>query len=121
MKLVTLFRFRLKAELEQRERRLKEQVSSLSEKLSRGETGAKDSISTRKTADKGTVLQPKAFARLLIVATPLKPACIQVRKHLAEQKEALALEHGQRLALLRGARSSLLRLGLGFRLATLNP
>lgn len=112
MKLVTLFPFRLKAELEQRERRLKEQVSSLSEKLSRGETGAKDSISTRKNADKGTVLQPKAFAHLLIVNPP-KPACIQVRKHLAEQKEALALEHGQRLALLRGARSSLLRLGLG--------
>jgi hypothetical protein len=30
-----------------------------------------------------------------------------VRKHLAEQKEALAMEHGQRLAALRGARESL--------------
>jgi hypothetical protein len=57
--LVTRFPFRLKAELEQRERRLKEQVSSLSEKLSRGETGAKDSMSTRKSADKGTVPQPQ--------------------------------------------------------------
>ncbi len=50
-------RIRLKAELEQRERRLKEQVSSLSEKLSLGETGSKDSLSRRNT-DKGTVLQP---------------------------------------------------------------
>ena len=30
-----------------------------------------------------------------------------MRKHLAEQKEALALEHGQRLAQLRGGRQSL--------------
>ncbi len=50
-------RIRLKAELEQRERRLKEQVSSLSEKLSLGETGSKDSLSRRNT-DKGTVLLP---------------------------------------------------------------
>ena len=55
--LVTRFPFRLKAELEQRERRLKEQVSSLSEKLSLGETGSKDSLSRRNT-DKGTVLLP---------------------------------------------------------------
>lgn len=51
------FRIRLKAELEQRERRLKEQVSTLSEKLSRGETGPKDALA-RRNADKGTVLQP---------------------------------------------------------------
>jgi hypothetical protein len=30
-----------------------------------------------------------------------------VRKHLAEQKEALALEHGQKLAQLRSARATL--------------
>ena len=54
--LIIWFRIRLKAELEQRERRLKEQVSSLSEKLSRGEMGSKDALS-RKIADKGTVLK----------------------------------------------------------------
>ncbi len=53
------FRIRLKAELEQRERRLKEQVSTLSEKLSRGETGPKDALS-RRNADRGTVPQPPA-------------------------------------------------------------
>ncbi len=52
------FWIRLKAELEQRERRLKEQVSTLSEKLSRGETGPKDALSRRNT-DKGTVLTPQ--------------------------------------------------------------
>ena len=49
---------------------------------------------------------PSLCLPIFKTSNPLNPH--QVRKHLAEQKEALALEHGQRLALLRGARSSLL-------------
>jgi hypothetical protein len=66
-------------------------VSSLSEKLSRGETGAKDAA-TRKNTDKGTV--PEALLSHCN-RTNTTENRFQVRKHLAEQKEILALEHGQ--------------------------